>query len=220
MFSLFAPPIVDFVESDQHDRIVVRCHRRFTLGQEHKIRIRFKPGDNSPLYTYRVFSIWDRPAPPIHGSGWTCCFSLVKPKTLPEFEPMDSGRRHDRLEGRFRTVSRQLPEYTAVTVDISESGIQLNTRGPLALGTLIDLRIEPEMSDWQALTFKARVSWCKEEGRTFFMGLEYVEVEEEARERLRELATFLAAARDADIRTRSLSGADYLLQNKKPPQEP
>ena len=214
MFSMFAAPIVDFVEVD-YDKVTVRSGKRFTLGVEHKVRIRLKPDPKAPLYNFRVFAIWEKIAPPNQGSGWTYCFRMVDPKELPVQEQEESGRKQSRLDGRFRAISRDLPDFMGVTIDISESGVQIETRGPVEVGKVIDMRIEAEMSDWAFVAFRAKVMWCKPDKRSCLVGMRYEGLEEEARQRLTELSNFLHASKGADVMKRTLQGADQVLQKKE-----
>ena len=97
-------------------------------------------------------------------------------------------RHSPRVTCRYRVVSPDLPHFTAVSSDISQTGLQLETRGPLPLGSVVRLRMEPQMSDWNFINFRARVAWHAQQGqRTHRLGLEYVGLDEQSRSRLREL---------------------------------
>jgi hypothetical protein len=220
LFALFGgKPIVDFVDND-FDKVTVRSSKRFTLAKEHNVLLRMRPGKDVPLYPYRMFAIWEKPSAPIHG-GYTYGFRMVSPGEIPQEDQNEAGRQKERVGVVFRALSRKLPEFSAVTVDLSESGLQLEMRGALEVGEQLDMRIEADMTDWQEVAFRAKVMWCRaEEVRrgersSFLAGFQYVDPDETARQRIAELAKFISSSRTADVAQRTLSGADQLLFTKK-----
>lgn len=216
MFGLFGgTPIVDFVDSD-FDKVTVRSAKRFTLAKEHNVLLRMRPGDKVPLYPYRMFAIWEKPSPPVYG-GYTYGFRMVSPTEIPQEDLNDKGRQKERVGVVFRALSRKLPEFSAVTVDLSESGLQLKMRGELEKGLELDMRIEADMTDWQEVAFRARVMWCRQEETrrgersSFLAGFQYVDPDETVQARIAELAKFITSSRTADVAQRTISGADQLL---------
>ena len=223
MFGIFGGrPVVDFVDTD-FDKVTVRSAKRFTLAKEHDVLLRMHPGSKAPLYSYRMFAIWEKPSAPIHG-GYTYGFRMVSPLELPKEDHNETGRLKERVGVVFRALSRKLPEFSAVTVDLSESGLQLKMRGDLEVGLELDMRIEADMTDWQEVAFRARVMWCRQEEvrrgerSSFLAGFQYVDLDETAQQRIAELSNFITSSRTADVAQRTISGADQLLFAKQEDQ--
>ena len=149
---------------------------------------------------------------------------MVSPLELPKEDHNETGRLKERVGVVFRALSRKLPEFSAVTVDLSESGLQLKMRGDLEVGLELDMRIEADMTDWQEVAFRARVMWCRQEEvrrgerSSFLAGFQYVDLDETAQQRIAELSNFITSSRTADVAQRTISGADQLLFAKKEDQ--
>ena len=139
------------------------------------------------------------------------------PHALPDVRPqVESNRKAERLDASFRVISRKLPGFQATTVDMSESGLQLLTRGPIDQALVFEMRLEPEMTGYETVEFRGRVMWCREERRgDWRVGIEYLFLDDEAKRRLGELEAFLRKSRSAEIYHRTLMGADQVL-NRKP----
>ncbi len=72
---------------------------------------------------------------------------------------------------RLRVRSRRLPGYGAMTVEVGNWGVQLETTGPLTVGATIPLTLELEPT---VLSCDARVIWCGATGRGFRAGLQFL----------------------------------------------
>lgn len=201
MFSVFSrPPVFDLMEPHM-DHTVLHADRKPRMCKDIKVRIRV--GTPPKLIPFRVFFIWARPH---HEGGWKCGCKLIEPTSIPVQEDVTAcKRRSERVDGRFRIVSRDLPGYTAVSVDLSEGGFQMVTRAPMDTSRILDMRLEPEVEGLETLDFQARVMWCREQQRgSFRVGMEYVFPDQEQRERLGALERHLRDSRKGTISQRSI----------------
>lgn len=92
------------------------------------------------------------------------------------FEP--GAVRHPLLRGperfpcRVRVMSRHLPGFRGVTVDLHSTGLQLETEGPVPVGKVLPLTIEFDVQSFEPVVCSARVAWCAQRGRRWVCGLE------------------------------------------------
>lgn len=102
---------------------------------------------------------------------------------------------------RFRVRSRDLPGFQAITLDLSQSGVQLETEGTLAPGAELDLNIEFDREDLGDFVCPAKVVWCRPEhrSRSFRAGLVFLPADDGLRTTLARTATVLQAHSDSDI---------------------
>ena len=207
-------PLVEVVQISGL-QVVFRSKRQFRLGSEVRARARLtRPGApraSTVLFKARVN--WTRP----EGVAYTCVGQLTS--KLP-FEPVLQGpeaavRTARRVTCRFRVVSADLPGFLGLSVDVSRTGLQVESRGELPLGSVVKLRLEPNMSDWDSVTFRARVAWHHQKShRLHRMGLEYLEMDDDSRDRLNNLERYLQARETALISQLVLKHADqFLLAN-------
>ncbi|MEW6277804.1 MAG: PilZ domain-containing protein, partial [Candidatus Eremiobacterota bacterium] len=90
-----------------------------------------------------------------------------------------------------RAQSRQLPGYRALTVDISRTGLQLETHGPLERGTVLALVLEFDRHDLPPLRCEGEVMWCRPHGESRHrMGLRFTPASPEVEQQIRRVADF------------------------------
>lgn len=72
-------------------------------------------------------------------------------------------RREERLQERFRVMSPDIPNYSALSVDCSLSGLQFETTAPVPVGRVVrlDLGLRPSGAD---VPCEAEVVWCEPSG--------------------------------------------------------
>lgn len=72
-------------------------------------------------------------------------------------------RREERLQERFRVMSPDIPNYSALSVDCSLSGLQFETGAPVPVGRVVklDLGLRPTGAD---VPCEAEVVWCEPSG--------------------------------------------------------
>lgn len=113
-------------------------------------------------------------------------------------------RAQPRQNSRFRVLSRELPGYRGVSLDFSQSGIQLETEGPLQVGQEMVLDMEFDREHLADFSCPARVVWCApDRGRDtwFRTGLAFAPTDEAQRTALARTATVLQARSEADLET-------------------
>ena len=115
-----------------------------------------------------------------------------------------SKRAQPRQNTRFRVLSRGLPNYRAVSLDFSQSGIQLETEAAMTSGQELVLDMEFDREDLSDFSCPARVVWsAPDRGRdTYFRtGLAFSPGTDTQRTALARTATVLQARSEADLET-------------------
>lgn len=91
------------------------------------------------------------------------------PDPVPELasQPLLGERCEERLPQRFRVMSADLPNFTALSIDCSMRGLQLETTGPLSQGQLLSLALglDPAGED---VPCEASVVWCQPCGEQLY----------------------------------------------------
>lgn len=90
--------------------------------------------------------------------------------------PEGALRHAPRIPYRTGVVSPALPNYKALTLDCSLSGLQLQTDGPLPVGEILQLNLDLRETG-EPVPAQARVAWCRhapDDGK-YRVGLEFVE---------------------------------------------
>ena len=143
----------------------------------------------------------------VNTGSYVCQGRLLEP--LDSFKPRvparaaEFARRKPRNSRRLRLLSPELPSFRALTVDISGHGLQISAEGPLSVGTSLGFTLELDMPGQFTLACRARVAWCRAEGREFRVGLEFQQLPAESRQLL-------------DIYEAWMNGS--VLKPSKPPQ--
>ncbi len=119
-------------------------------------------------------------------------------------KPQLIDRDGDRYDVSLRVLSRELPGYRGVTLDLSRSGVQLETNGLLEIGSEPELKFEFDRGELEAFTCKARVVWSKQEGnneRKFRSGLTFIPVTDDEKRQLARMSTVLQTRSETDLKT-------------------
>lgn len=112
-----------------------------------------------------------------------------------------NGERHDVIVG---VMSRELPGYKAITIDISQSGVQIQTPEILEVGLEPVLAFDFDRAELKNFSVKSRVVWSRQNGDNrakFNSGLVFVPESDEDIINLSRMATILQVRSEADIRT-------------------
>lgn len=123
-------------------------------------------------------------------------------KKEDEPEKSAADRDSDRHDLAVRARSRQLPGYRAITVDISRSGVQLETQELLDMGEVLMLDLEFDHDELPDLSVPAKVVWSKRDGdrrSRFLAGLTFQPRDHQGRLELARMATVLQARSEADL---------------------
>jgi Tfp pilus assembly protein PilZ len=219
MFFLSSPPVVDFVDL-KDDQVVFLSKKPLRLGKDTPVRLQIKAADGSAqVVPLKVFL---HQARPLEGGQLAYVGSLNQglPVDITHRPQLQSAalRRGERMDCAIRVMSPDLPGFSAITVDFSLSGLQLDTRGALSVGQVVRLRLEVNLPEREILEVKARVAWCRPEGKkNYRAGLEFTQVDAETVELLQELETYLQRRLQANLTQRVLECADRYLLGYAPP---
>lgn len=119
-------------------------------------------------------------------------------------KPQLIDRDGERYDVSLRVLSRELPGYRGVTLDLSRSGVQLETNGLLEVGSEPELKFEFDRGELESFTCKARVVWSKPDGvseRNFHSGLTFVPRTDDEIRQLSRMSTVLQTRSETDLKT-------------------
>lgn len=95
----------------------------------------------------------------------------------------------------FQVVTPDLEADTAITCDISRTGIRLLTRQPVPPPNTMRLRLDFDSFDYPSVCANAEVLWCVEkEPGAWFVGLRFIDLEPKAEETLASYIDFAMMA--------------------------
>jgi len=105
----------------------------------------------------------------------------------------DQVRQTDRTPVSLRVLGRQIPYYRAVASNLSPGGVSISCQGELELHTVIELKIELDVSGMKDFTALGRVAWtlCDETKTQWAAGMTFLELD---RRRQVHLQRYLEAA--------------------------
>lgn len=104
------------------------------------------------------------------------------------FEDSQEKRGAKRLERVLRVISRAFPGYQGRSRDISQTGLRVETAGPVVEGQFIGITIELDADARGQLQLDAEVRWCaaKPESGVYVAGLKFVGMDGRQRMALKE----------------------------------
>lgn len=104
---------------------------------------------------------------------------------------------------RFAVRSRGLPGFRAITADLSQTGAQLETEGPMQEGAELILEMEFDREDIRDFDCPAQVVWSiqDEHGRHYRTGVVFQPADDAQRTALARMATVLQARSESDLET-------------------
>lgn len=117
-------------------------------------------------------------------------------------EKSAADRDSERYDVTVRVKSRQLPGFRALTLDISGSGLQLETEGPLEKGKTLLLELEFDRDELPDFHCPAEVMWSKGDDtrRQYSAGLAFRPVDNETKLNLARMGAVLETRSEADIK--------------------
>lgn len=112
-----------------------------------------------------------------------------------------SNRAQPRLDTRVRVLSQGLPGSSAITVDLSQTGLQLETEQRMEVGTELLLQLEFERENLRDFSCSARVIWSKPDrtGNRFRTGLAFLPTDDAQSIALARTATVLQTRSESDL---------------------
>lgn len=196
-------PKVEFVELTGN-QLVLLSDRLLELGQEIAVQARLQAAGEKPKRV--LLKVFLHQARRVRG-GQLGYFGTLQTE-LP-FQPLSNSaawemaalRRGTRRGCSLRVLSPDLPFYTALSVDVSLTGLQVETTRALILGSVIPLHLEAPPEGGDDIHLNARVAWChRKNPKVFRCGLEFRDVTPDARARLGQLDTYLRLRETSDVR--------------------
>ena len=209
----------------QVDVVTFRSRKKRAPGTSTKVRFVLNVNGKPQNLDLAVNVITCRPFGA--GPGFVCVGRLDVPEakvrstedTLNKFAQRANlgpkARRSPRYQMSLRVMSRDLPGFGAVTVDISLHGVQMTTHGPVSQGTLVDFTVELDVASVsQHLNLRGRVVWCYQipQSRGCNAGVEYIDVDEPTREMLEKYLKALAERQRSDVMQRTIGDADVFVR--------
>ncbi|MBN9419495.1 hypothetical protein ABS71_07965 [bacterium SCN 62-11] len=92
---------------------------------------------------------------------------------LPSAEVLGT-RRQPRMGERLRVMSPELPDYQALTLDISDGGLRLDVSDQLQPGELLALSVSFPGYDGD-VQCEVQVLWCRQEGNRYVAGCRFTD---------------------------------------------
>ncbi len=128
----------------------------------------------------------------------------AKDKLVPESGEF-SMRRRVRHRYSLRVMSKELPGFRAISVDINQLGIQIAAEGPAEVGSVLPLTLELGATQNSSVLLQARVKWCREVARrSYRMGLEFENLSPEIEAELDRFEKFLVQRGQGNVTQRQL----------------
>jgi|TARA_Y100000815_G_C13266525_1_gene471306 hypothetical protein len=123
--------------------------------------------------------------------------SAIRPLSvlLPKPRVFVDLRSEFRLDHVARVCSAYIPQFQAMTSDLSLSGMKLKTVGPMEVDLVFDCQIEFDDYTMTRLDFKAEVRWCRPAGEHWEVGAFFVETPRSTR---LQLANFVRTLNEVE----------------------
>jgi len=219
VLGLFGPEVVQFMEMSG-PRVTFLSARPKKLGIELKVRM--------SLVGYKTNRV-DMPLnlvscqPSVGGKGHICVGSLdMAEEHLYQLEDLlysyavrpdlgEAARRSPRLTISLKTVSRDLPGYNCVTVDISRHGVRLSCHGSVRQGALVNLAMDTDVAGVQTMNVCGRVVWCREnpsKGKGYQLGVDFVGLTSTQSETLEYYTKLVAGRNRGDVMHRQIADGE------------
>lgn len=116
-------------------------------------------------------------------------------------EKSKADRENERYDVSLRVKSRQLPGFRALTLDVSSSGVQLETEALLEKGQVLTLELEFDREELPDFTCPAEVMWAKGDDtrRQYAAGLAFRPSNDSEKLNLARMGAVLETRSEADI---------------------
>lgn len=112
-----------------------------------------------------------------------------------------------RVNCHLCVLSRDLPGFRVMTIDLSEGGLQVEAPSAVPTGTSVLLRIEFDTDKLPPIEASATVAWCSQQDRSKHrVGLRFTSIDERSRTIIGMYRDLVARREDVDIQTRTSVG--------------
>jgi hypothetical protein len=183
MFNFFGPETVHFADIRESSlTFVARTSKR--VGSSVKVRFLLNDSQTKKLdVPVRIVTV--RPIP---DSKSFLCVGLVQlpenhrtaveyllQRHAPRADLGLAARRSQRLTVSLKTLARELPNFSCLTIDLSLHGARLSSQSAVNPGQTLSLVIESDMEEQPDIAVRGRVIWCRNNpsGRGFLLGVEF-----------------------------------------------
>ena len=221
MLGLFGPEVVPFFDMDG-PLLTFHTSKAKKPDSEHKVRIALVGYAKAKHVDVPLKIISSQPV----GKGHLCVGALdMANEHLKQLEDLfynyttrpdlgEAARRSPRLPIGLKTISRDLPGYNCVTVDISRHGVCLSCHGAVELGTKAQLQLDTDLAALPQMTLTGRVVSCREDGKsksknkTYLIGIDFAGLPPTQVETLDYYNRTLAGRLKGDIMTRQIADGE------------
>ena len=222
MFGLFGPEVVKFV--DMREALITFVSARpKKAGTACKVRFAL-PGSKTKKVDLNFRIVTSRPS--TGAEGHICVgFVMMSEEFLGELEDLlrsfaerpnlgIAARRSQRLPISLKTMGRELPGFSCVTVDISEHGVRLNCHGAMKQGQVVNLVLESDVASVDNFGVRGRVVWCREnkEVKGYLIGVEFVEVTPAQADALERYNKSLAGRLRGNVMHRQIADGELVVR--------
>lgn len=196
---------VELIEHSS-DYTLVRADTAVPVGTQIPVRVSGANGRRTPSVPMVVVSCREAE----HGGYLLAGKFLVDHPDLTGMELPPSvtdsfARSAPRVSCHLCVLSRDLPGFRVMTVDISEGGLQVETPSEVAVGALVLLRIEFDTDKLPSIQASATVAWCSQQERgKFRVGLQFTSIDQRAQDVISSYRELLARREETDIQSRML----------------
>lgn len=123
----------------------------------------------------------------------------------PSLSHDSSTRSAPRVSCHLCVLSRSLPGFRVMTIDISEGGLQVEAPSGVELGSTVLLRLEFDTDTLPSIEASAVVAWCRQQERgRFRVGLRFTSIDDRSQEIIGRYRELLIAREESDISARTL----------------
>lgn len=113
-----------------------------------------------------------------------------KKKTAPGGREL---RVAERRERSFQVMSPDLRVYKAIALDISSTGIRLQTEASQAEGDILRLTLDFDLHRMQPMQVEGEIMWCRpdEEGKSWQLGVRFLNLPQENQQAINRYLSYL-----------------------------
>lgn len=194
----FLNAIVELVDM-RDGQVLFRSNKAYEIGKKVSVRMVLPPGSGK-IANISVVIVSSRELE----NGGTLYVSQLTDEVLAEFSSDFSDkalRRASRHHLGIRVMCKQLPGFWGMTVDLSRTGLQLELDGPVAVGQLLEMRMEFDRFDLPTVNVEADVRWCRANGDKYRAGVQFRLQDPKTKAVIDQVADFFEHRSQADLET-------------------
>jgi hypothetical protein len=177
---LFGKTKIEIVTFDPEDRaILFKADKALNQG-EHQVQAQV--ADQSLKCKVLVESVEAE----LHYGQFLAPENAIEPLSilLPKPKVFEDQRSAPRIDRIVRVCSAHIPDFQAVTIDLSLSGMKLKTTAPMEPDTYFECQIEFDDHTMTRLNFSAQAKWSRQAEDHWEVGVMFVETPKSTMSRL------------------------------------